>query len=44
MGDLLKLLVTVTPEKPPTEKLFIQIEGELSEAQHRGVRWGQDEF
>ena len=36
----LKLLATVTPEKPRQDKPFVQIEGELTEAQLEVIAGG----
>ncbi len=33
----LKLLTTATPEKPSQEKPFVQVEGELTEAQLEAI-------
>ncbi len=35
-----KLLATVTPEKPRQEKSFVQVEGELTEAQLEAIAGG----
>ncbi len=36
----LKLLATVTPEKPSQQKLFVQVEGELTEEQLEAIAAG----
>ena len=39
MKTKLPLPTGATPEKPRQEKPFVQAEGELTKAQHRGDRW-----
>ena len=37
----LKLLATTTPEKPSQQKLFVQVEGELTEEQLEVIAGGR---